>query len=665
MGSGSARLPARPDGADARPKGVPESTSALRAIFETALDGVIAVGDDGRVLAWNPQATTIFGWTAAEAIGRPALDLVVPAHLRGVAASALRRAFGEASGSVVARHVEAPARRRDGVEIPVEMSVVVLETEEGRWLSTFVRDLTERREAESRIREGERRLRQIIDLVPHFIFAKDIEGRFLIVNTAVAKAYGTTVDDLLGRKDSDFAKSDAEVEHFRKDDLEVIRGGKAKRIAEETLTDAQGVRRVLETIKIPFEVAGTHAPAVLGVATDITERKRVEAELIEAQKMEGIGRLAGGIAHDFNNLLTAILGYAQIVAAQLPESSAIQHDVEPIREAAERAASLTKQLLTFARRERVEPRVIDLSRLTMDVDRLLRRAVGADIEFVTLPASDLGAVEVDPGQMEQVLVNLVVNARDAMPRGGKLVLSTRNVDRAQLPATFAKPEDDARWVELSVTDTGTGMDDRTLARAFEPFFTTKPPGAGTGLGLATCYGIVKQYGGHLWAESEVGRGSTFRILLPRSSKVPAPRVRDLPEAPPRGHETVLVVDDEESVCDVASRTLEELGYDVLASSTATEAVRIASSCGRPIHLVVADIVMPGMSGPKVAERVLALHPRARELYISGFHDASMLPKGGESGRDAGPPGDFLQKPFTLDTLAVKVRAALDADRLAV
>jgi two-component system, cell cycle sensor histidine kinase and response regulator CckA len=520
--------------------------------------------------------------------------------------------------------------------------------------SRVVQRTAQLQEANEALRLAERRLRQVIDLVPHFVFAKDADGRFLFVNQAVADAYGTTVESLRGRTDADFAQSADEVRHFRADDLEVLRSGRPKVVPEETITDAAGRTRILQTVKIPFTYSGTGVPALLGVAIDITERKRLEQQLLQSQKMEGLGRLAGGIAHDFNNLLTVVVGCAQLLEAPAL-STEQQHHVDRIRDAADRAAALTSQLLTFARGQVTSTRVVDLNVLVLDIEKLLRRVLGDDVTLATQTAPNLGFVEVDAGQLEQVLLNLAVNARDAMPHGGRLTLATRNVgveEARRRGGPFAPASD---CVEVTVTDTGTGMGPETMARLFEPFFTTKPGAQGTGLGLATCYGIVKRFQGHIWAESALGTGTTFHILLARSTKTLASDAAARPTIPSgtAGGETVLVVEDHAAVRDVTVRALARQGYEVLPAAAPEEALALSQANAGRIHLVVTDVVMPGMSGPEMVGRLLAKRPQMRVLYVSGYSQDALR---------RGAPGaehDLLQKPFTPDLLARKVREILD------
>ncbi len=393
-----------------------------------------------------------------------------------------------------------------------------------------------------------------------------------------------------------------------------------------------------------------------GFMLDISQEKGLEHQLLQAHKMEAVGRLAGGVAHDFNNLLTAILGYADMLAAVLPADSLQHGHSQQILRAAQRAADLTRKLLAFARKQLIEPRVFDAGELILAVDPLLRRLIGEDIELVTLPGRSVGLVDADPGQIEQVLVNLVVNARAAMPEGGKLSIETLEVELDEAAARGHPDVPPGRYVVIAVSDTGVGMDRETLAHIFEPFFTTKRAGEGTGLGLATCYGIVKQAGGHISVHSEPGRGTTFRVYLPRARKDRAsPPVRRIPEGTRGGSETILLVEDEALVRQVAQEALVGLGYTVLSARSGIEALELTSGYPGPIHLLVTDLVMPQMSGREVARRIHELRPELRVLYVSGYGDNSALQPGLP---DAGI--SFLPKPFTPRTLGASVRALLDA-----
>jgi PAS domain S-box-containing protein len=395
---------------------------------------------------------------------------------------------------------------------------------------------------------------------------------------------------------------------------------------------------------------------MVGTVLDITERQRLEEQLRQAQKMEAVGRLAGGVAHDFNNLLTAILGSAELLLSRLGPDHPERVEAEEIRKAAMWAANLTRQLLAFSRQQVLDPQVFDLSAVVADMDKMLRRLIRADIVFRSQLAPDLGAVRADPGQIEQVIMNLAVNACDAMPDGGTLRIETSNVDLDAGHEQEHVPAVPGRYVMLTVSDTGTGMSTTTQAHIFEPFFTTKERGKGTGLGLSTVYGIVKQSDGYVWLESEPGRGTTFKVYLPR---VDAPIAIKAP-APDRsasidGDETVLVVEDQEPVRRLTRRVLETHGYAVLAAADGPEALHVAEHHAGTIHILVTDVVMPGMSGREVGRRLAAERPGMRVLYVSGYADDLIVNHG------VLEPGlAFLQKPFTPEALARRVREVLDA-----
>ncbi len=403
-----------------------------------------------------------------------------------------------------------------------------------------------------------------------------------------------------------------------------------------------------------FDAAG-QLECLEGFILDISQEKGLEQLLLQAHKMEAVGRLAGGVAHDFNNLLTAILGYADMLAAALAPDSQQHGQAQQVLRAAQRAADLTRKLLAFARKQLIEPRVFDPGELILAIDPLLRRLIGEDIELVTLPGRAVGSVDADPGQIEQVLVNLAVNARAAMPEGGKLTIETLEVELDEAAARDKPDVVPGRYVVLAVSDTGVGMDRETLAHIFEPFFTTKRAGEGTGLGLATCYGIVKQAGGHITVHSQPGCGTEFKVYLPRASKervsLPA---RRLPEGTRGGSETILLVEDEPLVRQVAEEALKGLGYTVLSARSGIEALELTGRYSQAIHLLLTDLVMPQMSGREVARRVRALRPEMRVLYVSGYGgDPALHP----AETDAGIA--FLPKPFTRRTLGASVRALLD------
>lgn len=640
----------------------------------------------------------------------------------------------------------------------------------------------QRKRIETALRQSETRLRQIIDLVPHFIFAKDRQGHFILVNQAFAEAMGATTQELIGRAALQITPSKKDTIKFLKDDQEVITTGKPKFISEETFTDVHDKLRIFQTYKIPFTAWGSQEPAVLGVAVDITEqkqaedalreseerfratfeqaavgiahvgldgrwlrvnqklchmlgytrdellaktfieisypdsielnleyirqitageiqtyslekrythkngstvwchvtvslvrnssgepkylisvieditrRKNLEAQLRHSQKLEAIGRLAGGIAHDFNNILTVIIGNSELLLYNFEENNPLRKDVEQIKKVAERAASLTRQLLAFSRQQVLEARALNLNTVIADTEQMLRRLIGEHIELQTRLAPDLGFVKADPGQMEQVILNLAVNARDAMPGGGRLTIETAGaiLNRADLDD---QPEvEPGPFVTLIVSDTGPGIADEILAHIFEPFFTTKEVGEGTGLGLATVHGIITQSSGFIRVHSQPGQGTTFIIYLPQAETSP-----DLPQPlpaaiqPHRGSETILLAEDEQAVRELAHRVLSESGYTVLEAHNGPEALHLSEQYQGVIDLLLTDVLMPGgLSGPQLAEALSAAGRHLKVLYMSGYTDKALAHHGLlEAGIN------LITKPFSPDTLISKVRQIL-------
>ncbi len=419
------------------------------------------------------------------------------------------------------------------------------------------------------------------------------------------------------------------------------------------------IRWLHENIRIETLVEGSRWRAV-GVATNITERKRLEDQLLQAQKLESVGRLAGGVAHDFNNLLAVIAGHTELAEEEMEVGSPGQEHLRVISETTERAANLTRQLLAFARKQVIEPRITNFNDLAHSMEKMLSRLIGENIELVTRFDPDLGLVKVDPGQFEQILVNLAVNARDAMPEGGKLTIETANVSLDESYAAYYPSATVGDYVMLSVSDTGMGIEDSIKGQIFEPFFTTKGMGKGTGLGLATVYGIVKQSGGNIWVYSELEHGTTFKIYIPRtSSGGETYTAHEAQVERPRGDETVLVVEDELALRMLTVSALQRQGYTVLEAVNGEDALRVASEYTDVIHLLVTDVIMPQMGGKPLAARLLALRPDIKVLYTSGYTDDMILHHGV---LDSGV--SFLQKPFTLSALAHKVRDVLDSGETA-
>ena len=498
------------------------------------------------------------------------------------------------------------------------------------------------RRMELQARSSEDKYRRLMEQANDAIILMDTAGRILEVNRRGEQLLGRSAIQLVGRSFQEFASPEdraADLAQFQR----MLVEGHARRNAA-TLRRADGQPVCVDYSASLVELDGESA--VVAIIHDVTERTRLETQLRQAQKMDAVGKLAGGVAHDFNNLLTIINGYSDLVLASLPAGDGIREMVGQMKEAGERAAALTRQLLTFSRQQVVTPQVLDLNAIVTDVSKLLRRLIGEDIELVTILSPSLGRVRADRGQIEQVLLNLAVNARDAMPEGGKLTVETSN---AEVDANNAP----GPCIMLAVSDTGCGMDEATRSRVFEPFFTTKVTGKGTGLGLATVYGIVQQANGSIHVSSEPGTGSSFRVYLPRVQDEAEQRESEAVPGGWFGTETVLLVEDEAGVRSLARAVLLKHGYRVLEAEDAQSALALAERHTEPIHLLLTDVVMPGMSGRELADRLVKLRPETKVLFMSGYTDDNFVRRGIPTAESA-----FLQKPFTMQTLTRTIREVL-------
>jgi two-component system cell cycle sensor histidine kinase/response regulator CckA len=513
-----------------------------------------------------------------------------------------------------------------------------------------------RRGAEAELGQSEARYHVIFKSSPLPMWVLDRETLgFLDVNEAALHHYGHSRRELDSLTIRDIQPDES--------------GPGAREEGGLTQSPGEGVVRhrkkdgsiiLVETKTHDFQFEGR--PARLVLVNDVTERlraqdalRKTEEQLRHAQKMEAVGRLAGGVAHDFNNILSVILSYCDLILADPKDTESVRADLLEVRAAGMRAAELTKQLLLFSRHQGVEAKVFDLNKLVSGVEKLLQRLLGADVELTILSSRGASKVLADPGQIEQVVMNLAVNARDAMPLGGKLTVEVSNV---QLDEDYAQAHHGVRpgpYVMLAVTDSGEGMDRATLARIFEPFFTTKEQGRGTGLGLSTVFGIVQQAGGHLWVYSEPGTGTTFKVYLPRSTAAETRTTRPPPLTSRRGTETILLVEDDEQLRILTEGILTRLGYRVLAAPCGADALRLSEQHSGTIHVLLTDVVMPGMSGRQLAEKIVASRPDTRALFMSGYTDEAIVHHGVLE-----PGVSFLQKPITPDSLARKIREVLHA-----
>ena len=514
----------------------------------------------------------------------------------------------------------------------------------------------DRRRVGEQLREREEYFRALIEQAQDIIAVLDADAALKYASPSVRAVLGFVPEELVGRSILELVHPE-DAETALRTFAEGVATGRGGRLLELRLCRKDNTYRTLE-------VTGRYLlndPVVRGVvlnARDVTDRRSLERQLVQSQKMEAVGRLAGGVAHDFNNVLTAILGYTGLLLDGLPALSPLRPDLEEIRNAANKATGLTRQLLAFSRKQPLETRVLDPNDLVKEMDRLLRRLLGEDIDVVTNLAPGIGAVRGDAGQLEQVVVNLAVNARDAMPEGGKLTIETQNVDLDASYAVGHVPVRPGAYVLVAVSDTGIGMSAETMSHMFEPFFTTKEPGKGTGLGLATVYGIVKQSGGAVQCYSEPGQGTTFKVYLPRVDAPVERATASVPVGPKHGTETILLVEDEAELRSMTRRLLEKHGYTVLEAATADAATGIAQIHPGPIHLLLTDVVLPGESGRRLADDLLVRRPELRSLFMSGYTEEAVVHRGVLAANTA-----FIHKPFTSDELAVKVRGVLDAGRL--
>ena len=514
----------------------------------------------------------------------------------------------------------------------------------------------QRRQAEAALRASEERFRALVENSSDVLLLLDAQARIIYVTPSSTRHLGWTPDELLQRSAFDFLHPDDRAEIGARTAEAIQKPGQPV-TAEVRFQHSDGDYRFMEGVGVN-RLNDPSVRAIVVNARDTSDRRRLAEQLRMSQKMEAVGQLAGGVAHDFNNLLTAILGYCSLMLDDIPREDPLRADLEEIRSAGERAASLTRQLLAFSRRQMLQPHVIDINTLVTQLEKLLRRLISEDVVLVTALAPGLLPVKVDPSSIEQVLVNLAVNARDAMPAGGRLTIETANVELDSAYASTHVPVIPGPYVMLAVSDTGEGMDAATRARVFEPFFTTKEQGKGSGLGLATVYGIVKQSGGYIWVYSEPALGTVFKVYFPQAEapSTQTDAARGDSDAKEQGWETVLLVEDEDAVRALAREVLRRHGYVVLEARHGVDALHLAERHTEDIQLMITDMVMPHLSGRELAERLCTVRPATKVLFMSGYTDHALMHG------ELTPGSAFLQKPFTPETFARKVRAVLDSDQ---
>ncbi len=625
------------------------SEATLRAVLNGAAIGITQVSADGHFVGTNPAFAEMLGYSMDEVVRLHFRDVTYPEDLAATEAMHERTvATGEH------QQVEKRYRRRDGSTFWARLTTSLVTMAEGPvYVVGMVEDITARKAAEEALRASEARFRSLIEHSADLIAILDPGGRTLYQSPSVRGMLGYNPEKVLG----------VDVfELIHPEDAGAVRAALAQLCAsppgsvtsaEYRMRHADGSWRLLRSTA----ENRLDDPGVRGVVVntrDLTVARELEAQLFQSQKMEAVGRLAGGIAHDFNNILTAVQGHAGMLAQELPPGSPHLPDVEQIRRSVERAASLTRQLLAFSRLQVLQPKVVDLNDIVAETETMLRLLLGEDIEVETQLAPTLGRIKADPAQVQQILLNLTVNARDAMPEGGRLSIRTENVELDEsFTSGFAYPVAPGRYVQLSFTDTGCGMAPEVVEHIFEPFFTTKAPGRGTGLGLSSVYGTVKQSGGYVWVDTALGQGATFRIYLPEVTEQPE-AAEERPALVAGGTGVVLLVEDEAAVRSLALRVLSRAGYTVLPATDGEEALELCRAYQGPVDLVLTDVVMPRLGGGELAARLSALRPGVRVLFMSGYAQDALAHRGVAKG------AGFLAKPFSPELLRRSVAEALAA-----
>ncbi len=636
------------------------SQQRFRDLVETTSDWVWEVDENLRYTYASPKVRDILGYEPEEVLGRLPMDLMAPDEAERLSAM-IADTIAKQAPFVALENTNV---HRDGHLVVLETNGIPFFDAQGtfRGYRGIDREVSERKRAEQELRRERDFSSAIVDTVGSLVVVLDRVGRIVRFNRACEQCTGYSAEEVTGKPFWDLFLTSEEYEGIRDAFLSIMsmslvpdRPEFPSRRVNYWLTRS-GERRLIEWSNTVITGRDGSVEYVIGTGIDITDQRQLEEQFRQAQKMEAVGNLAGGVAHDFNNLLTVINGYSQLVLDQLGDDSPLSKEVLEIRNAGERATSLVRQLLAFSRKQMAQPRVLDLNAVVAGVSTMLRRLIGENVELVTNLDPALPPVKADPGQVEQIVMNLAVNAVDAMPLGGKLTVETRTVDLDGAYAARHLGVQPGCYALLAVSDTGHGIDSEVRPHLFEPFFTTKEVGRGTGLGLSTVYGIVKQNDGHVWAYSEPGIGATFKVYLPAAEGPVAP-VSPAPAAaePESGTETILLVEDEPALRAMTKEVLRRHGYSVLEASNAAEALRLADEQGCRIDLLLTDVVMPGMNGRELASRLAERCTGIKVLFVSGYTDSAVIQHGLLSAS-----AEFLEKPFPPSVLLRRIRQLLDA-----
>jgi PAS domain S-box-containing protein len=631
-------------------KQIRNSEEKYRNLLNTASDAILLIDAESRIiLGANRKACELLGRGEQDLVGMREAQLYPPNKIEQY------RQFLTLPTAAATRERELELLRADGTLVPVEVSASATELSGRRAVLGLFRDIRDRLEAAAILRRSEERFGHLIQNLSDVITVIAVDGTMLYHSPSLERVAGYRPSDLLGK---------SVLEFVHPEDLASVTAALEQATMKPGTAIAPEFRFLHKDRSwVWLEAVGNNllndiaVGGIVVTSRDVSGRRILEEQVRQSQKMEAVGRLAGGIAHDFNNLLMVVRGYAEIVLQEASENSGVRQSVETIVRASESAANLTRQLLSFSRKHVFSPQPLDLNSLVSEMSEMLRGLLGEEIEFAVRLSPNLASVSADPGQIEQVIMNLVVNARDAMPKGGKLGLEIANVDIDRSRARQSVVPSGS-YAMLAVSDTGIGMDAETQSHIFEPFFSTKSKDEGTGLGLSVVYNIVRESGGHLWVKSQPGHGSTFQVYFPRVDAAPKPRQLQLPSERSRtGTETILVAEDQPDLRWMICQFLQELGYSVLEAKEGTDAVALAEQYKGTIDVLLTDVVMPGIRGPEVARRVSSTHPGIKVIYMSGYTEG-----GFDSARDENPGQNatLLQKPFKLDSLAAKIREVLEA-----